>query len=123
MYTVIAYIVYLACSAVTVLIVGKSLHRNGKVYLFGECMDEAMSLSANNFLYVGYCLLNTGFAFFFLRTTNALLSLAQVVEFIATSQGTIFLTLGVMHFINILFAPKIIMYFIQKKLNINLKNQ
>lgn len=121
MYTVIAYIIYLACSAVTVLIVGKSLHRNGKTYLFGECIDEQMSTSANNFLYVGYCLVNTGFAFFFLRTTTALTSFAQVAEFIATSQGIIFLSLGIMHFINVLFAPKIILYFLDKKLNINLK--
>jgi hypothetical protein len=116
MYTIFAYIIYLSFSAITVIVVGKSLHRNGKHYLFGECSNEEMSDSANNFLYVGYCLVNTGFAFFFLNSAGNMTELSQVLEFISYSQGTIFFSLGLMHFVNIIFAPRIIMYFLNKKL-------
>lgn len=123
MYTILAYIVYLNCSIITVFVVGKSLHRNGKTYLFGECHDEAMSNSANNFLYTGYCLVNSGFALFFLNAASNITTITQVIEFIGTSQGLIFLTLGCMHLINIIFAPKIIQHFINKKLIINPKTK
>lgn len=122
MYTIIAYITYLLISAATVLIVGKDLHRNGKNYLFGECSNKEMSESANNFLYIGYCLVNTGFAFFFLRSAGDLTSFSQVLEFITDSQGIIFISLGITHLINIIIVPKIIMYFLNKRLLIT-KNQ
>jgi hypothetical protein len=122
MYTISAYITYLSISAITVLIVGKNLHRNGKNYLFGECSNTEMSESANNFLYVGYCLVNTGFAFFFLRSAGNMISFAQVLEFIGDSQGIIFFSLGITHLINIIIVPKIILYFLNKRLLIT-KNQ
>lgn len=118
MYTIIAYIIYLSCSIITVFVVGGILHRNGKVFLFGECSDLQLSQSANNFLYMCYCMINTAFALFFLGTTKGLVSLAQVLEFIATSQGTIFLSLGIMHFVNVIFAPRIITHFLNKRLNV-----
>lgn len=116
MYTITAYIVYLFLSIITVFVVGKILHTNGKSYLFGECPDKELAYSANNFLYLGYCLINTAFALFFLRSTSALQSFAQVLEFITASQGFIFLSLGLMHFVNVIFAPKILMFFLSKKL-------
>ncbi len=122
MYTITAYLIYLTCSLITVFIVGKNLHSNGLNYLFGECPDEAMSNSANNFLYVGYCLLNSAFALFFLETTPQLINSAQVVEFISASQGIIFLSLGILHILNLFIAPKIINQLLKKKLLTN-KNQ
>jgi hypothetical protein len=116
MHIICAYIIYLTCSIITVFAVGGILHRNGKTYLFGECPDKAMAYSANNFLYTGYCMLNTGFALFFLRSAASVDSFEQVLEFIISSQGTIFISLGIMHFINVIFAPRVIMYFIRKKL-------
>jgi len=115
MYTIIAYIIYLFLSLIIVFIVGNILHKNGKAYLFGECPDKELAYSANNFLYLGYCLINCAFALFFLRSTTGIESSSQVLEFIATSQGFIFSTLGVMHFVNIIFAPKIINYFLKRK--------
>jgi hypothetical protein len=114
---ILAYIIYLSFSLLTVLVVGKSLHRNGKDFLFAECPDEQLSTSANNFLYVGYCLVNTGFAFYFLNSGNSVSTLLQLIEFIATSEGIIFLSLGFMHIINVILAPRIISFFLSKKLN------
>jgi hypothetical protein len=117
MYQIIAYSIYLSISLITVLVVGKSLHRNGKDFLFAGCPDERLSNSANNFLYIGYCLVNTGFAFYFLNSTSVILSFAQMLEFIATSEGIIFLSLGFLHAINVILAPRIISFFLSKKLN------
>jgi hypothetical protein len=116
MYTITAYIIYLFCSIITVFIVGNILHRNGKMFLFGECPDRALSDSANNFLYKSFCMVNTAFALFFLGTTKGLQSLQQVLEFIFHTQGIIFLSLGSAHLINLLIVPKVINHFLNKKL-------
>jgi len=121
MYQITAYIIYLAISLVTVLRVGKNLHRNGETFLFSECPDYDLSHSANNFLYTGYCLVNTGFAFYFLNSTGKLGNTTEVVEFIIYSEGIIFTSLGCLHLLNIIFAPRIISYFLTKKtINTNL---
>ncbi len=117
MYQILAYIIYLAFSLITVLVVGKSLHRQGKVFLFAECPDENLSTSANNFLYIGYCLVNTGFAFYFLNSCDTISNFTQLLEFITGSEGIIFLSLGLLHALNVLFAPRIISSFLNKKLN------
>lgn len=115
MYNVIAYSAYLACSLVVVLWVGRILHRNGKAYLFEECPDQLVSEAANNILYVCYCLLNAGFAFYDLNACHRLNSLAEIIEFLASSEGFLLLVLGFMHLLNLLFAPKVISLFISKK--------
>lgn len=117
MYQIVAYIIYLSFSLITVLVVGKNLHRNGKEFLFAECPDENLSTSANNFLYIGYCLVNTGFAFYFLNSADSITTLSEVIEFIATSEGIIFLSLGFLHVLNVILAPRIISFFLSKKLN------
>ncbi len=122
MYTITAYLIYLFLGLVTVFIVGTNLHRNGKNFLFGECPDASISDSANNFLYVGYCLVNSAFALFFLRSAGDLDSFREIIEFICASQGTIFISLGVLHLLNLLFAPRIINHIFRKKLLTN-KNQ
>ena len=119
MYNVIAYIIYLSLSLVVVLWVGKILHRNGKDYLFGECPDKNISESVNNILYVGYCLMNSGFAFYFLNTCETLRNMEEVLVFIVNSEGTIVSALGFMHFLNMIAAPKLVVLFVNKKININ----
>lgn len=115
MYQNLAYTIYLAFSLATVLIVGKSLHRQGKDFLFGECPDETLSNSTNNLLYLGYCLVNTGFAFYFLNTTGSIDTLSKLLEFIASSEGIIFLSLGTLHVLNVLLAPRILSFFLAQK--------
>lgn len=117
MYTIISYSIYLMFSLLTVIVVGKILHRNGETFLFAECPDKELSHSANNFLYIGYCLVNTGFAFYFLNSSNHINTISETIEFIATSEGIISLSLGTMHVINIIFAPRILSFFLSKKLN------
>ncbi|HEY1041052.1 MAG TPA: hypothetical protein VGF30_16680 [Bacteroidia bacterium] len=111
MYNSIAYIIYLLCSLFVVIWVGRLLHKNGKLFLEETCPDKHLADSTNNLLYVGYCLVNSGFAFFQLNSLDTLKDLTDVVEFIAASEGFILVTLGIMHFLNMLFVPKIILFF------------
>ena len=112
-----AYIIYLSLSLITVLWVGKILHSNGKDYLFAECPDKNISEATNNLLYTGYCLVNSGFAFYFLNTCETLNSFNEVLEFISFSTGIIYSSLGAAHFFNIIFVPKIVNIFINKRNN------
>ncbi len=114
MYTILAYLIYLSISLITVLLVGKNLHRNGKSFLFAECPDEELSASTNNLLYVGYCLVNTGFAFYFLNSSRSIVSLSELIEFITASEGIIFLSLGILHMLNVILAPRILSFFYSK---------
>lgn len=116
MYTILAYIIYLGFSLITVLVVGRNLHSNGKQFLFAECLDEDLSTSTNNLLYIGYCLVNTGFAFYFLNSSGRITDFVHLLEFITASEGIIFLSLGILHVLNVIFAPRIISFFLSKKL-------
>ncbi len=118
MYNITAYIIYLSLCLLTILWVGKILHSNGKDYLFAECTDKHMGEASNNFLYAGYCLVNSGFAFYFLNTCETLLNFTDVVEFITHTTGIIYTSLGFVHFLNMLFVPKIV-NMITNKRNIN----
>jgi len=115
MYNIIAYLIYLSLSLTIVLWVGKILHTNGRAYLFEECHDHLVSEAANNILYLGYCLINTGFAFYFLNGCETLKNFTEVTEFITDSEGSIIISLGVMHFLNMLLAPKIITFFLKNR--------
>lgn len=115
MYNSIAYILYLLCSLVVVIRVGRILHRNGRLFLEDTCPDKHLADSTNNLLYVGYCLMNTGFAFYQLNSLHTLKNFTDVIEFIASSEGFILVTLGIMHFLNMLIVPKIILFFADTK--------
>jgi hypothetical protein len=115
MYNIVAYLVYLGLSLIVVLWVGKILHRNGKEYLFAECHNKQLSGNANNILYIGYVLVNTGFAFYFMNRGNKLYNFIEVAEYISFCFGYILSTLGIMHFINMILAPRITSLFIKKQ--------
>lgn len=122
MYTILSYLLYIVSSLFTILVVGRQLHRDGKTYLFGECEDLQLSISANNFLYLCYVLLNSGFALLFLGHTSGIETPQRVVEFLASSQGFIFLSLGSLHFINVLTVPRILKFYLKNK-SLTSKNQ
>jgi len=111
MYNSIAYIIYLLCSLIVVIWVGRILHRNGKLFLEETCPDKDLADNTNNLLICGYCLMNSGFAFYKFNSLDTLKNFTDVIEFVASSEGFILITLGIMHFLNMLIVPKIIMFF------------
>jgi hypothetical protein len=122
MYALLSYLLYIVSSLFTILIVGRQLHGDGKTFLFEECEDVQLSISANNFLYLCYVLLNSGFALLFLKNTPAIETLQNALEFLASSQGFIFLSLGSLHFLNLLTVPRVLKLYLKNK-SLTSKNQ
>ena len=96
----ITYILYITVSMGLTVWVGRTLNKNGKVFL-GYTYPDRMDLvdAISNMLLVGFYLINIGFIAYYLRiTTGAPGDWAQVIEFLAVKIGLIAILLGVMHF-------------------------
>lgn len=101
----ITYIVYVLISLGLTFWVGRTLNRNGKVFL-NHNYEQAPDLvdAISNMLLVGFYLINIGFVAYTLRITGTTPgSWAQVIEFLAVKIGFIAIVLGVMHF-SLMFA-------------------
>lgn len=107
----IAYLLYLSTSLFVVIWVGKILYRNGKLFLVSNCPDKQLADNTNNILYICYCLVNGGFAFYSLNACETLKSNDQIIAFVGDELGTLLITLSIMHYLNMLIVPKIISLF------------
>jgi hypothetical protein len=95
------YVVYLVLSLGITIWVGRSLHRNGRVFLVENFHGrEALADSVNHLLLVGFYLVNLGFMALTLRYGTKPTDLVGVVEFLSTKVGLVVVVLGVMHFFN-----------------------
>jgi urea transporter len=105
MYNTLAYIIYLSLALFSVLVVGRLLYTNGRFYLVEIFHNEKIADAVNRFLITGYCLVNVGGAFRCLHKTDAFETFQQCVEYVFTNQGELFLLLGIMHCMNLIFLP------------------
>ena len=96
------YIAYFLVSLGMTIWVGRTLHKNGRLFLVEAfCGNQAMADSVNHLLLVGFYLINLGFVLLFLRIGVKPTDLVEGVEYISTKLGIVVLVLGVMHFFNI----------------------
>src|SRR4051812_6758346 len=107
MYNVAAYIIYLCIALITVLGAGRILYRNGRFFLVEVFHSESIAVNINRVLYAGYCLVNSGCAFYHLNTCSTLDTAQQLIEFIAFSSGRLYLIIGFMHFFNLVLIPRL----------------
>lgn len=98
----IDYVVYLVASAGLTVWVGKTLHRNGRVFLVSVFQETGLADSVNHLLVVGFYLVNLGAAALLINTGGAPNSLADMVQETVTRLGVVLLVLGTMHFGNML---------------------
>ena len=98
----IGYIIYLSISIFITVVVGHTLHRDGRVFVV-DCMDgdEKMADAANDLLLVGYYLVNIAFVGLFLRFGSVASTRFEEFESIVTKVGVVCLTLGLLHFGNV----------------------
>lgn len=96
------YVVYLVTTLSLTIWVGKTLFKNGKVFLdeifYG---NPLLATSVNNLLLVGFYLVNIGYAVYTLKVTYTIESYREVVEILSVKVGFIILLLGAMHFFNL----------------------
>ena len=98
---VATYVVYLLLSLAITIWVGRSLNRNGRVFLVENFQgQEALADSINHLLLVGFYLVNIGFVSLALRYGAKPTDLVGAFEFLSTKVGLVVVVLGFMHFFN-----------------------
>ncbi|HCS20221.1 MAG TPA: hypothetical protein DIW47_06610 [Bacteroidetes bacterium] len=98
---VLAYSIYLLVTTVLTVIVGRTLFRNGRVFLrdiFHGNLELAEAV--DRLLLVGYYLVNIGYAVFSMNIAREILSQRELMETLSLKIGTIILIFGAMHFFN-----------------------
>jgi hypothetical protein len=104
----ITHTVYLTLSIAVAVLVGRTLHNNGKVFLV-DALDgnEELAASVNHLLVVGFYLVNIGFVAVAIQAGFEPTTLASALELTSIKVGTALLVLGAMHFFNLYVLARI----------------
>ena len=101
-YVVWSYATYLALSVFITVLVARTLHRNGRVFLvdaFGG--HAALADSVNHLLVVGFYLINVGYVALALKGGLLPRDTRTSIEFVSNKVGWVLVVLGLMHFFNL----------------------
>jgi len=102
MYIVESYLVYTVISLAATVLVARTLHRNGRVFLVDAFRGNTeLAGSVNHLLVVGFYLINVGYVTQALTTDRNADTMRSAIELVSSKIGTILLVLGVMHFFNL----------------------
>ena len=101
MLLLVTYAVYVTVSLAITYWVGRTLNRNGRVFLIENFEgQEHLADSINHLLLVGFYLVNIGFVLLALRFGEKPFDAPGAVEFLSTKIGLAVVVLGGMHFFN-----------------------
>ena len=96
------YLIYLALSIALTIWVGRTLHKNGRVFLVDVFHgNEALADSVNHLLVVGFYLINFGYVSLALKLGYAVTTAQEGIEALSVKVGMVLLVLGGMHFFNL----------------------
>ncbi len=96
------YLIYLALSIALTIWVGRTLHKNGRVFLVDVFHgNEALADSVNHLLVVGFYLINLGYVSLALKLGYIIETAEQSVEALSVKIGMVLLVLGGMHLFNL----------------------
>ena len=99
---VMTYAAYLTLSIGLTVWVGRTLHKNGRVFLVEVFKgDEVLADSVNHLLVVGFYLVNLGFVATALKLGYAVDGARESIEALSAKVGLVSLVLGGMHFFNL----------------------
>lgn len=99
---VVQHLTYLALSLGTTVWVGRTLFKNGAVFLAETFLGkEVLAEAVNKLLLVGFYLVNFGWVVRSIKDRAEAWNAAMLIENVATSYGSVLLILGVMHFGNL----------------------
>lgn len=102
-FKVLTYIAYLVISVILTVWVGKTLHKNGRVFLVDAFHgNEILADSVNHLLIVGFYLINIGYVTLALTHRAEIPSLQNTIEVLSGKVGLVLVVLGIMHFFNLL---------------------
>lgn len=107
MYVVWTHLAYLTLSIGLTVWVGRTLYRNGRVFLVDAFLGNGeLADSVNHLLVVGFYLINAGYVSLALRFGPRPADLPGVIEALSTKVGVVLLVLGAMHFMNLSIFSK-----------------
>lgn len=105
---VLAYLIYLAVTLVLTVWVGRTLFKNGRVFLIDIFHgDEALADAVDKLLLVGFYLVNFGYAVYSMNIFSSIENYRELMEELSYKIGTIILILGAMHFFNLFIFFKL----------------
>lgn len=97
----ILYVLYMIVTIGLTIWVAHTLFKNGQVFLIDIFHgNEELAQAVNNLLWVGFYLVNLGYAVYTLKTTEVVRDSTEMVEALSLKLGAIILILGCMHFMN-----------------------
>lgn len=98
---VATYATYVIVSLAITFWVGRTLNRNGRIFLVENFWgNEKLADSVNHLLLVGFYLVNFGFVSLALKYGMRPTDLVSAVESLSTKVGLAIVVLGAMHFFN-----------------------
>lgn len=101
-YMVTTYAMYTAAAVMLTGVLTRTLFRNGKVFLEDVFADQpGLADAVNRLLVVGFSMLQLGYAFMIARTDRAD-TVLEATENLMNSLGVLLLSLGILHFANVL---------------------
>jgi len=96
------YLIYLAISIALTIWVGRTLHKNGRVFLVDVFHgNEALADSVNHLLVVGFYLINFGYVSLALKIGYTIETAQGSIEALSYKIGLVLLVLGGMHLFNV----------------------
>lgn len=93
------YGAYALIAVALVVWLARTLQRNGEVFLENVFDDDGMARAVNQLLVVGFYLLNLGYALL-LYKVGAAVALTEAFNGLVERIGTLLLSLGVIHLVN-----------------------
>jgi len=106
-FLILAYAAYSAASIALTVFLARTLFKSGEVFLEDVFPDNPrMASSVNRLLVVGFYLLNLGYSFLTLRANQDVPSALVAVEVLASKLGQLLLSLGILHFANMLVLQR-----------------
>lgn len=96
----LTYLLYIGISLTMTFAVGRTLNKNGHIFLMENYADNIQLAKAiNSMLLVGFYMINIGFISYTLKIdAGQPQNYAQLIEFLSLKVGFIAIILGVMHF-------------------------
>lgn len=99
----LTFILYTVIAVSTTMLLGRILYRNGVFFLARIFRTQPnWVFPINTLLLIGFYLVNLGFVFVYFSQKQDITTSLQVIEFLSTRLGTVYLLLGSMHLFNIL---------------------
>jgi hypothetical protein len=106
---IIGYLIYLSLTGIIIIKVGRLCYDNGNIFVSQLIPNhEELCHQINKMLLIGYYLLNLGYCAMTIISWEKINTANQLIEIIATKSAIIILTIGFMHYINIILLTKYI---------------